>query len=346
MIFQPRGNITMSIITRKHLVGLISGLLGTTLIAVGVYGADKLGGRPFSDPAKQLTMPEAWTKQAIQHADWAKGADLTAIVDQQFYPLIRPGIEQYAKEKNLNIAVQEGTCGTANKGLSDKVIDIGGYCCPPSEADRFPGVKFHTVGIEAIPILVNAKNPVTNLTLEQVRQIFQGKLFRWSEVDVSPGTPGPKRIIQAVGRLHCKQRPGHWRLLLDNEDLFSPRLINVGSIKDMIAQVANNVDAIGLEELWMLKQYDKEGKVKAISINGVAPTDIAKVASGAYPFYNTLSVTTWETEATKNPKVAGLIKHLNTYMDTIDPAHGVASVSKLRAAGWKFVEDELVGEPH
>jgi ABC-type phosphate transport system substrate-binding protein len=334
--------------THKPFITPLINLLGTALFLTTTAGLaePQLSGKPFSDPAKQLTMPDPWTKQPIQHADWAKNADIAIIVDQQFYPLISPGVEQYAKENKLNIVAQEGTCGTANKGLSDKTIDMGGFCCPPSEADRFPGIKFHTLGIEAIPILVNVKNPVNNLTLEQVRQIFQGKLFRWSDVEMTPGTPGPKRVIQAVGRLHCKQRPGHWRLLLDHEDLFSPRILNVGTIKDMINQVANNVDAIGLEELLMLKKYDPEGKVKAVAINGVNPHDVAKIATGAYPVYNTLSVTSWETETTKKSQVEGLIKHLVSYIDTIDPMYGVAGVSKLRAAGWKFQENELIGEPH
>lgn len=324
----------------------VNGCLSALLI-VGTSQAatdNSLRNKGFSDPAQKMQMPETWQKQPLQHADWAKDADIAIIVDQQFYPLILPGIQEFAKQANLKIVTQEGTCGTANKGLSDKTIDIGGFCCPPSQTDRFPGIKFHTVGIEAIPVLVNASNPISDLTVAQVRDIFQGKVFRWSDLKLN--SPAPARIIQSVGRLHCKQRPGHWRLLLDNEDLFSPRLLNVGTIKDMLSQIATNPDAIGFEELlWTLKQSDAQGQVKALAINGIAPTNLEKLAQGAYPFYNVLNLTTWEAEGLSHPKTEALVAHVRDYLEHSNPQYGVVGVARLRAAGWQFVADELVGEP-
>lgn len=304
-----------------------------------------LRGKTFSEPAQQMSMPDEWAKQSIRYKDWGKNAQITINIDQQFYPIILPAIQKYAKENQIDIAVQEGTCGTASKDLFDKVVDMGGFCCPPGETDRLPGVKFHTLGIEAIPLLVHPGNPIENLSFEQAQQIFQGKISRWSAVGVKKGFSGRKDLIQVIGRLHCKQRPGHWRLLLDNEDLFSPRLFNVGSIPDMFSQVATNPSAIGLEEMWMMERYNYTDKVKTLSINGVKVTDIDQVAKGDYPVYNTLSMTTWETEQTKNPKAQALAQYLIKAVEEIDPKYGIASVAKLRAAGWKFIEDELVGEP-
>ena len=301
-----------------------------------------MGGDAFTDSHKIIEMPKKWVEKPIQYKNWAKEADLAITLDQQLYPALLPVIQQYARQNKLEIAVQEGTCGISNKGLKDKAVDIAGFCCPAGEADRMVGIKFHTLGIAAIALIVNPNNPVNNLSLKQARQIFQGNLFRWSDIK---GIRGSRRIIQALGRLHCKQRPGHWRLLLDHEDLFSPRLFEVGTISDMLSEVAFDPYAIGYETLWMVKLFHRQSRVKTLSINHIKPQDNAKLIAGDYSLYRTYNVTTWESAQTKNQQAQILVSHLINYMGRIDPKYGIVPVSKLRQAGWKFLKNELIGEP-
>ena len=131
--------------------------------------------------------------------------------------------------------------------LSRKTIDMGGFCCPAGKEDRLPGLKYHTLGIASKVILIHPENPINNLSVKQVKDIFAGKIFKWSELKTDKGEKGPDWTIQAIGRFHCKNRPGHWRLILPNENLFSPRLSEVGSIPDMIAKVTSQKAAIGWE---------------------------------------------------------------------------------------------------
>ena len=301
-----------------------------------------LAGQAFTDPLKSTHMPKTWSELPIQYEKWAKGSELAVTLDQQLYPALLPIIQQYAKDKGLDIAVQEGTCGISAKGLKDKTADIAGFCCPPSEADRLPGVKFHTLGIGALALLVNPKNPIDNITIVQARQIFQGNIFKWSDVSKKRGA---RRIIQIFGRLHCKQRPGHWRLLLDNEDLFSPRMREVSTIPDMIMEVMDAPYAIGYETLWMVKQNSATNQVKALAIDSVKPTDKAKLISGAYPFYRTYNVTTWETNSSRNSEAQALVKYLIKYMEQLDLKYGIVPVAKLREAGWQFLDNEIIGRP-
>ncbi len=317
---------------KKLLIGCM--MLVTTVVC----GADELlVGKAFTNPAKSVDMPKAWLEQPIQYEKWADGADIAVSLDQQLYPALLSVIQQYAKQYKLDISVQEGTCGTSAKALKDKIADIAGFCCPPSEADRLPGIKFHTLGIGSLALLVNPKNMVDNLTFAQAQKIFQGSIFRWSDIN------GPKKMIKVFGRLHCKQRPGHWRLLLDNEDLFSPRMSEISTIPDMISETASNQYAIGYETLWMLQNYQSKGITKILSIDSIAPTDNAKLISGDYPLYRTFNITTWESKP--NIEAQKLVKYLIEYMQNIDPIYGIVSVQKLRTAGWKFKDDEIIGEP-
>lgn len=329
---------------RKFLVLVAVAVLCLASLALATSA---LLGPAFSDPRKTFRMPAKWVKKPVKYESWAEKADISVTLEQDVYQMILPLIDKFAKERGLKIAVKEGTCGMAAGMLSRKAIDIGGFCCPPSREDRLPGLKFHTLGIVAIAYIVHRDNPVESVSTEQLRDIFRGKLDRWSELKGPAGRPGPDLPIMTVGRLHCPLRPGHWRLLLGSGDQFGPNLFEVGSIPDGIALVEENKRAIGWETLGMVEHYKAIGKVKPIRIDGYLPTDSAVLASGKYPFYRTYNLTTWE-GADKNPKAEELIKYLMEEMgrpDTIYGAYGFVPASALRKAGWKFKGDELIGGP-
>jgi phosphate transport system substrate-binding protein len=315
------------------------------LFGVIVHAAEPLKGRSFTAPGWTFEMPAEWVKKPIRYEKWADKADVSVMLDQDAYRMILPFIQKYAKQRGLKIAVKEGTCGISAGMLDRKAVDIGGFCCPPGRQDRLPGLRFHTLGIVAMAFLVHPENPVESVSVTELRNIFQGKLYRWSELKSRNGKPGPQWVIRPIGRFHCPLRPGHWRLLLDNQDLFSPRLYEVGSMPDMIAQVSANKGAIGWEVLGMVEHYKKVGKVKPLRIDGYSPTDGTAIATKRYPFYRTYNITTWEGKGVENPKAEALVDYLMNEVESFGSEFGFVPASKLIKAGWKFKGDELVGEP-
>jgi ABC-type phosphate transport system substrate-binding protein len=304
-----------------------------------------LRGPSFTEPSSLIAMPTEWRQRAIQYDDHNTDANLVVTLDQHLYPALLPIIRNFADKNGVKIEVQEGTCGISAGRLSNKQVDIGGFCCPPSQTDRLPGLKFHTLGISALGILVHPDNHVTNLSLKQVRQIFQGKLFRWPELKLTDDQQGPDLPIRPLGRFHCKQRPGHWRLLLDNEDLFSPRLQEVGTIRDMIAEIGASKGSIGYEVLWNIKKHAGEGPVKYITVDRASPTVPDDLITLRYPFYRTYNITTWEAENLKNPLAADLVRHLLAKVNELSKIYNIIPVDRLEKAGWKLKDNELVGEP-
>ena len=304
-----------------------------------------LRGEVFTDPAKKALMPEEWVKRPIRHEAEAGKADVTVVMDQDIYRTLLPLIMKFEKENRLKISVMEGTCGIAAGKLAAKTADIGGFCCPAGEEDRLPGLRFHTLGIVAKAFFVHPDNPVDNLSTGQLRDIYRGKIRRWSDLKTKAGKPGPDLAIKAIGRLHCKTRPGHWRQLME-EKTFSPRLYEVGSIPDMIAQVAAARDAIGWEVLTMVDKYKQTGKVKPIRIDGYRPTDSNALAVLKYPFYRTYTVTTWVGKGVENKNARKLADYLIKEFEKLDPSKfGYVPAKRLKKAGWKFYGEELVGEP-
>lgn len=304
-----------------------------------------LYGPAFSDPGHIVAMPETWQQKPITHEGTATDSDIAVTLDQHLYPALLPLIRDYAGQKHLKISVQEGTCGISAGAMMDKKADVGGFCCPPGASDRLPGLKFHTIGIAPLVLLVHPDNPVTNLTLDDARGVFQGRIAYWDQLGVQLSNTGKDALITTIGRLHCKTRPGHWRLLLSNEDLFSPRQREVSTIPDMISEVAHNPTAIGYETVWMTRQFADKGAVKMLNINGVAPDDEKALLSGHYALYRTYDITTWSAKATYNAEADALVRYLEQNAARIDPKYGLVPAAKLRPYGWRFADDELIGEP-
>jgi len=329
---------------------LLLSLISLPIFLTTVYAEPSLfpglRGPAFSDPDKQLQMPSGWEEKPIIHDSSFGDIDLAVNLDQQIYRILMPAAKEYAKKHHLHITVTDSTCGNSAGMLRRKMIDIGGFCCPPAEIDRLPGLRFHTTGITPVALLVHPDNPISDITLEEARKIFTGEISFWSELQTPDGRPGPETMIRTIGRLHCKIRPGHWRLLLDTEDLFSPRMLEVGTLSDMVSQVALHPDAIGHQTVWLATEhYKAQGRVKTLKINGHAPEDLNALLNGHYPIYKTFNITTWEGERLENRNADGLVDFLNKQVEGLDPKYGIIPSSRLRKAGWQFKADELIAEP-
>jgi len=313
--------------------------------AAGTGPVDEPAGPAFSNPLQLQEMPEEWKKRPLKYAADSADADIVVTLDQHLFAALLPFIDEYSRKKNLKIVVNEGTCGISAGMLTRKSVDIGGFCCAPGKTDRLPGLKFHTIGIDAIAILVHPDNPVRDITIHQARELFSGGIMRWSEIIDLKGRRGSDIPVYAVGRLHCKLRPGHWRLLLDKESMFSPYLQEVGAISDMIAQVALNPGSIGYEVVWNTRRYRDRGRVRILKIDGRSPLDHEALISGRYPLYRVYNLTSWEGPGLVSEEAQMLVRYLIDKADTLQGGHNIIPASVLRSRGWRFRGDELVGEP-
>jgi ABC-type phosphate transport system substrate-binding protein len=307
-----------------------------------------LGGRPFAAPGVEVPMPRSWIDAPVTRKA-RKPVALALSLDQQLYPALLPLIERFARDRDIEIAVQEGTCGTSTGALAEKSADITGFCCPPGETDRLPGLRFHTVGIGSIALLVHPGNPIEGVTADAARRLFGGHARDWGDLPMGGVKLHPKGEVRAITRLHCKSRPGHWRLILDDEDQFGRDVEEVSAIEDMILQVSRNKGAIGYETLYHATLFAESRKaaVRTIKVDGKAPEDQDALAAGKYPFYRVFNITTWSQGPATDPLARELAAWLLAQADAgaLDPRYGIVPAARLRANGWKFLDDELVGEP-
>jgi phosphate transport system substrate-binding protein len=173
------------------------------------------------------------------------------------------------------------------------------------------------IGREAFVFIVNAKNPVSNLTQEQIRAIYSGNITHWSQVDSN--SFGKSRKIKAYQR---NRNSGSQTALIKimggapiMEPLYEQVTRSMFGMYETVANYQNNKNALG----YSFRNYiqtilnDQElKKVKVLKIDGVEPTP-ATIADGTYPFSdNFYAVTIAKTpEATRIWNIDNALKLIN-----------------------------------
>ena len=154
-------------------------------------------------------------------------------------------------------AVQEGRCDI---GLSSRAL---------KDAEKEAGLTETVLAYDGIAMIVNPANPVEDLSLEQIADIYTGKITNWSEVG------GNDSQIVLIGREAGSGTRGGFEEIVGVVDVCQYRQ-ELSSTGDVITTVAQNPDAIGYASLAAVKNT-----VKALKVAGVTPTE-ATVKDGTY----------------------------------------------------------------
>jgi ABC-type phosphate transport system substrate-binding protein len=178
---------------------------------------------------------------------------------------------------------------------------FGFVCCPLSDEEvEKEQLIVYPLALEPVLILTHKTNPIDDLSVDQVKKIFRGEILNWKEVG------GNDEPIVLVARLHCKDRPGHWKTIVPSEKEFRQERLNVKSASAMVQRVNDFKSAIGhTGSTWKFKPDDQ---VKSIKVGGVAPT-AENIKNGTYPFYRQMSAIT---SRNPSPDVVKLIKEAQT----------------------------------
>lgn len=203
-------------------------------------------------------------------------------------------IEQAAADKliamnsGLSVAVAGGGSGVGLTGVNDGTLNLGGYSKDLSDADlkTYPSTVATHIGNDGIAIILHPSNPVSNLTKQQVFDIFTGKITNWKDVG---GENAPIFVQQREST--SGTRVAFKELALDiidknkKTDVIETATPHASS--GLILQaVAQNKNAIGYESFGYLNNT-----VKAVSIEGISATT-ANAVSKKFPYVRPLNLLT------------------------------------------------------
>jgi len=196
-------------------------------------------------------------------------AGITVAGSTSVQPFAELLAEEYvSRYPHDHIYVQGGGSSAGIEAVRSRAANIGmsSRSLLPNEKDLYAV----TVAKDAIAIIVNPKNPIQNLSLEQVRQVFSGKIKNWREV----GSP-PHPIVLVSREEGSGTRESFQKFVIGKEEISLESLVqdSNGAIRQV---VSSDPYGIGYISLGLVNE-----KVRALKISGVEPT-LANIESGNY----------------------------------------------------------------
>lgn len=226
---------------------------------------------------------------------------------------------------DANIAVTGGGSGTGISALINGTCDIAetSRAMEPKEikAAEAKGVEpvEEKVALDGIAVVVSVKNPVKNLTMDQLRSIFMGDITNWKEL-------GGKnmqivllsREVNSGTHLFFKEHVLR-RGVTKGPEEFSPMALLMPSSQAIADEIANNENAIGYYGMGYISPKQKVIAVAKDANSPYIEPKITSIKDNSYPISRPLFMCT-------NGKPQGAVKD---FIDFVYSKDGQEIVKKL-----------------
>ena len=180
-------------------------------------------------------------------------------------PIAQAVLEAYMKEnKGVQISLSGGGSGEGIKALIDQSTDIADSSREIKKEEielaESKGVKpvAHVIAYDAIMPVVNPKNNVQGLSIDQLSQIYQGKITNWKEVG------GADLKIVVISRDSSSGTFDSWDNFVMKKARVAPTAQMLASNGAVVTAVSKNKYAIGYLGMGYVNS-----SVKGLKVNGV-----------------------------------------------------------------------------
>jgi phosphate transport system substrate-binding protein len=170
----------------------------------------------------------------------------------------------------VNVAGGGTAAGITAVGTGTAQIGDASANLTASQLAQYPNLQPTPICVDAIAIIVNPHNSVTNLTLNQTRDIYTGAITNWNQVG------GNNAKINVVNREQGSgTRDGVQKIVLKGGNFSTGGIqqSSTGAVKSYVAGDSNAIGYIATNAL--------DNSVKALNINNVAP-NYGNIADGSY----------------------------------------------------------------
>jgi phosphate transport system substrate-binding protein len=193
-------------------------------------------------------------------------------------PVAQGTLEAYMKANpGVQMSLSGGGSGEGVKALIDKTTDIATSSREIKKEEialaESKGVKpvAHVVAYDAIIPIVHPKNKVTNLSIDQLSQIYQGKITNWKEVG------GDDLKIVVISRDSSSGTFESWDHFIMKKAKVTPRAQMLASSGAVVTAVAKNRYAIAYVGIGYVNK-----SLKALQVNGITAS-VQSAMSKEYP---------------------------------------------------------------
>jgi phosphate transport system substrate-binding protein len=178
-----------------------------------------------------------------------------------------PGTRVLVSGLGSSAGIEAVSAGTAQIGTSSREL-------APEEKSR--GLVDFPIAYDGIAVIVNPANPVSGLTVQQLRDVFSGKVRNWSQLG------GSDEPIELVNRDDGSGTRDAFQKLVMKTAKFDPAatvLPGTGQVRDVVARAPG---AIGYISLGFVKPRFTSVQVKALAVDGIVASE-KTVADQTYP---------------------------------------------------------------
>jgi phosphate transport system substrate-binding protein len=223
-----------------------------------------------------------------------KGSDTMVNVAQawaEVYKTVAP---------NVDVEVSGGGSGVGIAALIKGTVDIANSSrdMKPEEKEQTQKntgkeAKEFTIGYDALAVYVHKNNPLTEITIEQIAQIYAeaGKISRWSDLGIKiPGTSSDEIV-----RVSRQSSSGTYEFLREhvlNKKDFKLGSRDMNGSKEVVELVGSTPTAIGYSGMGYATPEVKMLKVKSKENEPAQEPSVANTLSKAYPIARSLHLYT------------------------------------------------------
>ena len=192
----------------------------------------------------------------------------------------------------------------AYENLAEGEVDVIFAAAPSDEQMAYAKecnveFEFTPIGREAFVFFVNAKNPVEDITAEQIRKIYSGEITSWDEL----GVKGMGKI-RAFQRSEGSGSQSTLVKLMDGKELMeAPKEDVVDMMAGIIERTAdykNYKNALGFSFRFYSMEMIQNEQIKLLRVDGVYPRE-ANIENGTYPLASDFYAVT-RTDASENTR--------------------------------------------
>jgi phosphate transport system substrate-binding protein len=187
-------------------------------------------------------------------------------------PLMELLVADYARVRsNVKFNISATGSGDGIKAVPAETAEIGMSSRELTPAEIGTGIDTHLIAIDGIAVIVNANNPVSNLTIDQIRDVYTGAITDWSALG-----GGRSGRIAVVSREPGSGTRGAFEEIVRFQDQLVRGAIEFDGTGAVKAEISRNIDAIGYISLG-----SADNTIKTVNVDGVAATT-ANVINNSY----------------------------------------------------------------
>lgn len=189
--------------------------------------------------------------------------------------------------------------------LAQKKTDVFFGAYPSKEQIAYAeecGTEFiyTPIGHEAFVFFVHKDNPINNLTTQQIKDIYSGKITNWKEVG------GNDEEIVAYQRNEGSGSQSMLKRFMGDTPIMDAPSEQVNDmmsgIIEQVADYRNKTNSIGFSFRYYVEGIIKNPDIKVISIDGITPT-VDNIKSETYPIITKLYAVSTANEENSNVQI-------------------------------------------